>query len=340
MELRIKNKRVRFFNNVELNFDFDSVANSFGLQFYFNPDNEVHRELTEIGSYYPVELYEGAELLISGTIVSQSFVSSAKRELVTLEGYSKSGLLMDCNIPPSSYPLQTDGLSLLNIAKKLTEPFGIEVVNRIGKVITHPISESNADATQSISSYISDLAKQRDIVLSSTPEGNIAFDLANVNAEPSYIYTPKSSFAIESMALTFGGQSSNSEITVMKEASDEPDSEPGQSTVNNPLLKNTYRPSVKIQTSGDEFETEKAARLALASQLKQLTLSVSISSWKLNDTLLQPNRIIQITNPELHLYKKTNFFIESVKLSASESSKTAQLKCVLPEVYGGKRQNV
>lgn len=337
MEIYVNNKRVNFFSDIQITLDFDTIADTFGFKLYFNPENDLHRELTEIGSFYDVRLLsDDGELLLTGYIIGQSFSSSSAPELVIIQGYSKTGVLMDSNIPPSLYPLQTDGLSLLDISRKLTEPFGIKVINKTtGSAITQSIPETNASETQSISGYLSELASQRDIVMSCDIEGNLVFKSSQADSLPVASYTQKT-IGVESMQLTFNGQNSNSEVTVMKEASDIPQDDSGQDTISNPLVKRTFRPSVKIQTTGDEIDTSKAARIALATQLKNLTLLIELSQWQ----QIRPNQVIEVENPEIHIYKKTKFFVESVTMTRNPERQNMSLKCVLPEVYGGKRQIV
>ena len=57
--------------------------------------------------------------------------------------------------------------------------------------------------------------------------------------------------------------------------------------------------------------------------------------WELNGAVIKPNQIITVRNPELYLYKKSNWFIESVQLDGDAEQTVATLTCVLPETYNG-----
>ena len=48
--------------------------------------------------------------------------------MVTISGYSLTGVLEDCEIPPKIYPLQSDNLSLKQIAQKIIAPFGLKMI--------------------------------------------------------------------------------------------------------------------------------------------------------------------------------------------------------------------
>jgi len=57
--------------------------------------------------------------------------------------------------------------------------------------------------------------------------------------------------------------------------------------------------------------------------------------WEIEGKVIKPNQIITVRNPELYLYKKSNWFIESVQLDGDETQTVATITCVLPETYNG-----
>ena len=355
MKLKVNNKTVTFYNGIEITMQYNAIADSFGFSFYFNPENDLHRELSEIGSYYPVTLTDdNGQRLLTGTILTQKFKSQDTRQLVVVGGYSKTGVLGDSQIPTELYPLETEGLSVVDISKRLCDYFGISVKDITDQArdasagvvpdewlrMNLPIEKTTAKETQKIADYLSKLASQRDVVTTCDEYGQLVYDVTRLNQRPLITYRPEQRNGIVAMDLNFNGQSSHSLIEVIKEQSDEKDSEPGQDSITNPLVKSTKRTAVKTQTTGDEFSTEKAARLALADELRNLTVSVSLNSWYSDGKLIKPNNLIEIQNPEIHLYQPTKFFIEEVKFKQNESGRTCELSCVLPEVYGGNRQNI
>jgi prophage tail gpP-like protein len=121
---RFKNRTVDFFNEFTLNLVHDSVGSTFGFSFYFDPNNPEHKELACVSHYHEVQLEHNNELLLTGYLTSQRFKHSAVKELASFGGYSLPGVLDDCEIPTSLYPLQSDGLTLKEIAEKLIKPFG------------------------------------------------------------------------------------------------------------------------------------------------------------------------------------------------------------------------
>lgn len=337
MILKIKKRKYDFFNRFQLNLKYDSVASTFSFDGYFNPDNKDHRELLHVGHFHPITVEHNGELLVSGILLSEVFRDSSVKELTSLGGYSLPGVLEDCQIPTSIYPLQSDKLTLKEIAQKIIEPFNLEMV--IDPVVSRKMNAvyetSTANALQPIKAYLSELASQKNIILSHTPEGKLLFTQANTKKTPIIDFNIPEGGSIPgtAMSLTFNGQRMHSQITVLKQAGS---GNAGQSTANNPFVPFTFRSSVLVQNSGDDNDTQKAAKNALAKELQNIKLKITTDRWEVDDKIIKPNNIVSVINPNIYLFKKTNWFIESINFTGNEKRTTAVLNCVLPEVYNGK----
>src|SRR5688572_1535114 len=104
---RLGVSKVEFFNNFNLNLKFDSVASTFGFQFYFDPTNKEHAELACVSHFHEAIVEHNDEVLCTGYILSNVFNRGPKKQLVQFGGYSKPGVFEDCEIPPDMYPLQS-----------------------------------------------------------------------------------------------------------------------------------------------------------------------------------------------------------------------------------------
>jgi prophage tail gpP-like protein len=341
MNLKIDNRKnnvdIEFFNDISLTLKYDAVASSFAFSFYFNPENEAHKVFAAVGQYQLARVYHNGELLITGFILSQSFSSSAQRQLVQFGGYSVPGVLEDCQIPPSAYPLQSDGLSLAQIVDKLLLPFQIksEVDSSVASLMNKVYEKTTASESESVKDYITSLANQRNIVVTNTPTGRLLFTKAKTDL-PEIIHFEKGVIGT-SYSMTFNGQTMHSEITVIKQASTD-GGDAAQYTVKNiyvPKSTTAFRPKVIVQNSGDDIDTREVAESQIASELKGITLKITTDRWEIGGKVIKPNNIITITDAELFLYEKTRFFIESVEFTGNSTVETAVLTCVLPEVYSG-----
>lgn len=335
---RKTNRKITFFNDISFSLRYDSVASSYSFSFYYDPQNSEHRMFAAVGQYQLMRLVYNGELLMTGFILSQAFNKNTKIEMAQFSGYSVPGVLEDSQIPPTAYPLQSDGLSLRQIAQKLLTPFQIrmDVDPSVSNLMDQVFEKTTAGATDTVKDYLCSLANQKDIVVSHTAKGHLLFTRAMTEQEP-VLHFEKGVIGT-SYSLVFDGQGMHSQITVMKQADDE-GGNAGQYTIKNPYVPESttaFRPKVITQTSGTDINTQQAAEAELAAELKNIKLKIKTDRWLVNDKLLKPNSIITITDPELFLFEKVKLFIESVDYTGDTSVNTATLTCVLPEVYSGK----
>jgi prophage tail gpP-like protein len=329
---RIRTRQVEFFNDFTLDLKYDSIASSFGFNVYFDPENEDHVELIQVGHYHIANIEHNGEQLIRGYILSEAFKDSDTRSLVPISGYSLGGVLEDSNIPVSLYPLQYDGLTLREIATKLVAPFGLKIVvdASVSAKMDSVYDVSTANEKQSIKQYLSELASQKNIIISHDEFGNILFTQVKTDLKP--ILNFDGGLPFTEMSLQFNGQALHSEITVMKQASSD-GGNAGQATVINPFVPYVYRPKVIIQNSGDDNDTELVAKMALAEELKNIKLTIITDRWEVNGKIIKPNNLITVVNKKLNLFTPSNWFIEEVKLVGDAEKTVATLTCVLPECY-------
>lgn len=337
---RIHNRNVEFFNNFTLNLKYDSVASNFGFSVYYDPKNEEHIELVQVSHYHIANVEHNGEHLLRGYILSEVFKDSSKRGLVGISGYSLPGVLEDCNIPPSFYPLQYDGLTLRQISNKLISPFkfGFVVDDLVSSKMDMVYDVTTASEKQSIKSYLSSLASQKNIVLSHDEFGNLLFTQLKTNVDP--ILNFDGGVPFTEMNLSFNGQGMHSHITVMKQASSS-GGNAGQVDIENPYVPYVYRPKVVVQNSGDDNDTALVAKMALAEELKNIKLTIVTDRWEIDGKVIKPNNIITVKNERLSLFVSSNWFIEEVKLEGTPEKTTATITCVLPEVYNNETpQNI
>jgi prophage tail gpP-like protein len=325
---------VEFFNGFKLDLSFDSVGSSFSTAFYLDPFNREQVEAACVSHYHEAIFQHEGETLLTGYILSQSFKRNANKQLTVIGGYSKPGVFEDCHIPPDLFPLQSDGLTILEIATKIANRFDIEIVVNpsVSAKMNRVISVSTSALGQTIKSYLTELCKQRDIVVTHDELGRLVFTQANTNTEP--IFHVEKGILGRDISLVFSGQPMHSDITVMKQASVDTENA-SQATVENPYVRIVYRPRVIKQTSGDDNSAADAARQALAAELRNVTLTIVTDRWTVNGKVIRPNNIISVKSPENYIYKKTNFFIQNVSLQGDAKNQTAILTCVVPEVYNG-----
>lgn len=338
---RFKNRKIDFFNEFSLNLVHDSVGSTFGCSFYFDPNNPEHKEFACVSHYHEVQVEHNGELLLTGYMTSQRFKMTSLKQLSSFGGYSLPGVLDDCEIPTSLYPLQSDNLTLKEIAQKLIKPFGLqmEIDPAVEDRMNKKFDTSNASESQTIKSYLTELATQKKIIISHNEKGHLLFTESKTKKQSLIDFDGRLGVAnggtmipAISMELDFDGQGMHSHITLQKQASQD-GGNAGEQTIRNPYVPVVFRPTVKSQSSGDDNDTGLAARQALSRELKGLKLTIELDRWEINGKIIKPNNIITVVNPECYIWNKTEWFIESINYTGNEKQNICTLNCVLPEVY-------
>lgn len=340
---RFKARKVQYFSNFQLSLGYDQFGSTFSLSFYFDPENPDHKELACVTHFHDCEVSYGDEILVTGFTLSQGFKFEPEKQLATISGYSKPGLFNDCNIPPNLYPLQSDGLSLLSIAKKLTRPWneetkygiGIKVDESVQDLVNKSLKTSTAGETDTIGGYLTQLAQQKKVIISHDEFGNLLFTQAKTKQKPILDLDFRNGMIPGTkLALQFDGQQVHSDIFIVRQASSD-GGNAGQYHVKNPYCPVFYKPKVVTQSSGDDIDTKEVALRELASEWENLKVSIETDRWKIGDSIIKPNNLVSIYAPELYIYKKCNWFIRSIDYVGNEKETIATLNCVIPEVVNG-----
>jgi hypothetical protein len=353
---RIRNRKLRFFENTEVHFKFDSLGSTFKFDFLFDPDNDDHKELACIGHFHIVTLAHEGELLLTGFMINNAFNDFPEKKLTTVAGYSLPGVLQDCEIPfgePTSWvsatkgyakyilnkiwpqTLQFDQSSLKEIAQKILNPFNLEMVvdPAVASAMDESYDETTAKESQSAKAYLCELAAQKNIIITDDPNGRVVFTRPKANQKP--IFHFDNNIPGTNMALSFNGSGMHSHIKVFQQSDVIEDIPANENSIENPYVPFVFRPHVVVQSSGEANDTLNSARNILSKELKNLTLIIETDRWIIDGKVIRPGQVVSVTNPKVYLYKKTNFFIEEVTLKGNPSHMIATLKCVLPSVYTG-----
>jgi len=330
MKLKINNKDFLFFNNFAIGLSLDTVASTFSFSVRFDPDNESHKVLFKPLSYNQVKLYtDDNKLLLTGVLVNHNFTSTGQPQLVKVSGYSLGGILEDVNIPYTDYPLESIKRSLKDIASKLLSSFNLTMVidSSAERDMNLIYDKTVASPGESIKSYLSKLAAQRNIILSHNEKGDIVFTKPSFSGKPKFSFNKTNSI---SMSLSVKGQGLHSSIWVLRQPSKDNNGLTPVDKIDNNLV-GVFRSGVKVLSSGTDTDTAKAVKNVLASEMKNIGLTINLK----DDLGIFPGDIVDVENNELFLYKKTKFVVSKVSISKNVDKTPTSLSLVLPEVYTG-----
>lgn len=330
MRIKINNRDFLYFNNFVVKLKLDAVASSFSFVAVFNPDNEHHKKLFKPLSFNKIEIYrDDNTLLLTGVIVNFDFVSSNSPELVKVSGYSLGGILEDCGIPYTEYPLESLQRSLNDIAKKLLDIFQLKmVVDDSAKSEMDLIYEKSvASPSETAKNYLSKLTSQRNIVLSHNSKGDIVFTKPTFTKQSKYFFNAENTLK---MSLSVKSQAIHSKIWVLRQPSAKNENLSPVDVIENTLV-GAFKPDVKVLSSGTDVDTVKAVRNVLAAELKNISVGIEIDDWidlTVGDT-------VDVQNKEIYLYKRTKFVVSSLSLFENENKKNMSITLTLPEAYTG-----
>jgi prophage tail gpP-like protein len=330
MKIKINNQFYNFFDNITINYKLDSVASLFSFDARFNPDNAAHRLIFQPLTYNKVEIFDNNDnLKFTGTSINTSLGSNSKRDLQNISGYSKGGILEDCTIPYSAYPLENLNVSLKDISTRLLKEFGLNFIidSSVMNEMNQTYPKAVAGPEETVKEFISKLAAQRNIILSHDAKGNIVFFKPNANAKAKIYFSAENT---TSMNLSVNGQSMHSTISVIRQPSKDNPSLTPVDTINNHLLK-TNRTVVKVLSSGSETDTQKAANNALADELKSIVVDIEINRYE----DLNCGDIVEVHNHEIFLFHKIRLMISEIVITETVSEQKMSLKLMLPETFTG-----
>lgn len=233
-------------------------------------------------------------------------------------------------------------------AEKLNS--GSFIVGSPGENIDKSTEKFVEPNTSNIGSYLSDMCKSRNIVLSHNEDGNVYVTTPNTKGNPILKFNfTEDNLSNDSMRfkaveaeLNFNGQALHSHITAVQLADQDEGINGGDETVRNPLLpvgrRSIFRPKRIITNTSDRQTVGQAALYELGREIREaITLTVIMFDLDIDGVLIKPNNTIEMIDPNLFLYKFTRdaptWFIQDVVLKESDDTKSAQLNCVLPFGY-------
>lgn len=354
MQIKVNGKLYNYFNSVVISTTLDTIASVFSFQAFYDITNPDHKILFKPLSYYKVEFFhDNGRLIMTGTITHHSFKSTSEMNLVQMSGYSLPGVLDDCQIPYSLYPLQSDNLTLQEIVARLIKPFHLLVITYadVVKESSQVIAKTVAKVDETIKDYICKVANQKNVVVSHDIHGNVILFRPDITAAPKLLLTGKNTLE---MQLDIDGTKIHSTITTLRQPSrgngknnfenetdmdniPNPDSPGGKvfkissiDTVTNPLV-GTFRPYVHRLSKLSFYDTQRASLNMRAAELKNIKVLFSLDHWE----PISVGDVIQVNNPEIFINNTANMILESTVIQQSGERQTMTGVLVLAETFNG-----
>jgi prophage tail gpP-like protein len=323
--------RFRFWSELRLTRSLDSMDT---LEFSapFEPNDPAFRETFRPFSFKPLAVTVGGVPLFTGTLVGVVPVVSRGSTTVSLSGYSRPGVLEDCTPPASAFPVEFNAQDLPGIAAALCQPFGIAAVfdGPGGSVF----ERAAADPGEKVLGFLSGLAKQRGLVVSSDPDGRALFQQSVKPGAPVAVLRQGASPFL-GVSPFFSPQQYYSHITGLESVM--VGTSGSQYTVRNPYLAGVIRPHT-FKSPDTQGGTVRDSVRAKAGRMfgNMAAYGVQVDTWRdPSGALWRPNTTVVVNAPGAMIYSDYEFVVRSVRFDRTGDNESAELDLVLPGAFSG-----
>lgn len=322
------------FTGFNLKLSMDKAADEFSFFTHWDPENLELRNIFRPFQYNKVEVFIGGKLKLTGNLINLGPVSDTDTSTLNVSGYSKSGILNDCNVPISAYPLSYKALTLIEIAKTLTQTFNITVTDETDD--TFVFEEVDLKPTDKVYSFLAGLCKKRGSLLTSLPNGNLVIQKSNT--QKATLSLVEGSPNILGMAVNYQGQNGFTSVSGLLKGKDTSDPATDDSFTETDQFMADVSESRPLVVELDDIGTgtlQDAVKAKLRRLLaERISYTISIEGWRdQNGQLWADNTRINVEYPSMMIYNITEFIIRNVEFTQDESKNIAKLTLVLPQSY-------
>lgn len=306
-----------------------------------NFENDVIYKPLIMNSYYDASVYIGGELVITGRVYEVKNKVTYDDATKELEGYSYTIDVVDSSpFPPYEFKKQT----LEKIAKSLLTGYDIKLVIDPSAILNdRPFKKVTCKGRDKIFSFLSKLAKQRDLIISSTVYGELLITTANVFQKPVGTIEDGKHPGFE-YNIGFNGRKLFKYYKTVARS-------PGRRK----KIKRKFKSEIAIDNNvpgdrrtvvrmdeSDIGELKNPIEWYRSKQLiEALTLEFPVIGWYApNGELWKPNTLVTIRSVYLELPRGYTFFIRAVTYNYSIDGNTAILHLTPKESFtGGEPKN-
>ena len=327
----IDGKRFRFWDKVSISKTIDGI-DTVEFSAPFDADAPGFKQAFRPFSFQDITITVGGEPLFTGTMVNPVPVIESDKKIISVSCYALPGVLNDCTAPASAFPLEFNDQNLKEIATALAKPFGVGV-----KFLADhgPVFEQVLCAEgKKILSFLTDLAKQRNLIISSNAQGELIFLKSDDAGQPVAILEQGTS-PLMGVSPTFNPQNYHSHITGIESAI--VGLAGSQFTVKNKHLSDVVRPLSFSAPDTEDGNVKTAVEAKMGRMFgNMVSYNVPVATWRdVSGVLWRPNTTIKLKAPDAMIYEFYEFIIRSVEFTADSSSRVASLKIVLPGAFSG-----
>lgn len=332
VKLLIDGTLFRYWQNIRIDMALDNIHTA-EFNAPWDPDDATSRSTFKPLSFKSLELTINDEIQFSGRMVTPIPTITPDKSVVTVGCYAYPGVLGECTPGAAALPLEFKKQNLHQIAETLAKPFEISIDAQADPGAT--FDKFVVDPTQKILKTISDLAKQRNQVISNTTDGKLLFWQSITSGNP-VARLEQGLVPLFKVIPNFDTSSYYSELTGLKPMNVR-SKKSYQITVQNTLFSDVFRPFTFQVEDTKDADTLAAVESKVGRMFgNMISYSVSLPSWRTpSGDLWTPNTYIELKAPGAMIYERYKFLIRQVVLRKTPASETATLGLVLPGAFSG-----
>ena len=293
-------------------------------------DNDEYKKTFQPLKYKQAAIYYGKDLFFNGVLLAPSSEINPDSETLSLNFYPKCGILQDCSLPISNYPIEFNNLNLKQIAENLGKVYGIKIEFQGNP--GSPFEKVGLSPTETPLNFIIKLAKQRGFLVTNNVMGDLLIWRAKVSSPVAFLKEGELPFI--SCVPSFSPQKYYSHITGLTPEAEDKAAE--SYTWENPFLVGVYRPTIIEIQDSEGTDLKKAVESFAGRMFAQNKYPLVLNTHRdASGNFFKKNTFITCLAPKSNIYKETDFLIEKVSLSRSSDGSTAQIDQILPGAYTG-----
>lgn len=332
--LLIDGVRFRFWSRIRMGFAVDGVA-IIEFEAPFDPTDAAQREAFRPGGFKPMSVTVDNRVVFTGTMINSPSDTNSGSTTVLVSGYSKPGVLDDCMTPVEDLPSEFKGQNLHEIAEAVIAPFGLEMESEVDpgpqfELVTRKV-------TQKVWPFLTELAQQRNQVISDTADGKVLFRQSAIATTPVVILSEADGSPLLKVTPQYNLQEYFSEITGYVPVKARAKKSVAY-TVKNKFLPDVLRPySFEVQDvkEGDVLPCviAKGSRMFA----NAVAYRVDLDTWRTptGEFLWSPNMTVRLHAPNNMIYQPYDFIVRTVELNLDSDEETASLGLVMPGAFEG-----
>jgi prophage tail gpP-like protein len=278
--------------------------------------------------YEKAQVYVGGQLVLTGQLYTPTNEANDKAYTQRLMGASYTKDVVDSSVQP---PYEYQNIAIDQLLKQLVEPLGIDLVVDPDIDVGGPFQRVTAQSSDKIFDFAARLAKQRSLLISSTPRGELLLTAAKITESVGTIgdELPPG----RELTATFDGAKRFHAYTVMSKRRG---SKTKRATATDLVVPRSRLTTIQADETeaGNIQKTadwERSKRLADA-----LTIPFPVSDWYApNGQLWRENTIVTVQSPIIYSPFGFDFMIRSVDYIYDKAGRSGTLNIVPPEVYTG-----